>query len=247
MLILWVTLFSVLGSVWNVLAAAAFLLIREKIQRALVPYLISYATGTLLASSFLGLIPHALEHLSPLPVLSTVLLGVLLFFVLEKIIVWRHCHDSECEVHGASGTMLLIGDGVHNLTDGVIIAASFLSSIPVGIVTSLSVIVHEIPQEVGDFAILLHSGYTRRRALLLNVVSGLSSIPGAIISYYALEAMHTAIPYIMSISAASFLYIALADLSPELHRKVGVKDVIYQFFIMIAGVGTIILLLQLHP
>jgi len=165
MLILWVTLFSVLGSVWNVLAAAAFLLIREKIQRTLVPYLISYATGTLLASSFLGLIPHALEHLSPLPVLSTVLLGVLLFFVLEKIIVWRHCHDSECEVHGASGTMLLIGDGVHNLTDGVIIAASFLSSIPVGIITSLSVIVHEIPQEVGDFAILLHSGYTRRRAL----------------------------------------------------------------------------------
>ena len=246
MLILWVILFSVLGSVGNILAAAIFLLIPEKTQRDLVPSLISYAMGTLLATSFLVLIPQALEQLSPLPVLSTVLLGILLFFFLEKIIVWRHCHDPECDVHGASGTMLLIGDGFHNLTDGIIIAASFLSSIPLGIVTSLSVIVHEIPQEVGDFAILLHSGYSRRRAFLLNVVSSLSSVPGAILSYYALGVMHSAIPYIMSISAASFLYIALANLSPELHRKLGVKHGITQFLLMIAGVGTIILLLQLN-
>ena len=153
----------------------------------------------------------------------------------------------ECEVHGTAGPMILIGDAFHNLTDGVVIAASFLSSIPVGIVVGLSVIAHEIPQEVGDFAILLHSGYSKRRALSLNILSGLSTVPAAILAYYALELVHAAIPYVMAISAASFIYIALADLTPELHRKGGFCYVIRQFLIMLAGVCTIILLLQFHP
>jgi zinc and cadmium transporter len=143
--------------------------------------------------------------------------------------------------------MILIGDAFHNLVDGVIIAAAFLISVPVGIVAGLSVIAHEIPQEVGDFGILLHSGYSKQKALLLNILSGLTTLPAAVLSYFALETVHGIIPYIMAISAASFLYIALVDLSPDLHRKVGISQAIRQLLLMLAGVGTIILVLQFHP
>jgi zinc and cadmium transporter len=162
MLLAWIIMFSVLGSIGAIITAAAFLLLREKIQRILIPCLISYATGTLLAAALLGLIPNALTNVSPLPILSIVLVGIILFFSLEKLVIWRHCHNMECKVHGAAGPIILIGDVFHNLSDGVVIAASFLSSIPIGVVVGLSVIAHEIPQEVGDFAILLHGGYAKR-------------------------------------------------------------------------------------
>jgi len=153
----------------------------------------------------------------------------------------------ECEVHRAAGSMILIGDVFHNLTDGVVIAASFLFSVPIGIVAGLSVIAHEIPQEVGDFAILLHSGYSRRKALLFNALSSISTIPGAVSAYYALEMVRSSIPYIMAISASSFLYIALTDLAPELHREVRFWHAVRQFLLMLAGVGTILVVLQFHP
>jgi zinc and cadmium transporter len=247
MLILWITFFSLLGSVGAIVTAAAFLLLREKIQKILIPCLVSYATGTLLAAALLGLLSHALEITSPLPILSTVLVGIVVFFLLEKLVVWRHCHDVECDVHGLAGPMILIGDAFHNATDGLVIAASFLSSVPIGIAAGVSIIAHEIPQEVGDFAILLHGGYSKRKALLLNVLSSLSTVPAAILAYYALEIMRAAIPYVMAFSAASFLYIALTDLYPELHEKVGFGSAIRQFLLMLAGIGTMILFLQFHP
>lgn len=240
-------MFSLLGSVGAIVFASAFLSLNEKRRKALIPCLVSYASGTLLTAALLGLIPHALEHTVTPPVLSTVLAGIVLFFLLEKLLIWRHCHDEGCDIHSAAGSMLLIGDAFHNLTDGVVIAAGFLSSIPVGLATSLSVIAHEIPQEAGDFAILLHSGYSTRRALLWNLLSSLSTVPGAVIAYYALGVVRSAIPYAMAISASSFLYIALADLTPELHQKVGLGNSIQQFLLMLAGVGTIILFLQFHP
>ena len=243
MLILWIIVFSIIGSIGAVVTAAAFLLFKEKIQKMLIPCLISYATGTLLTAALLGMIPKALEYTSSLNVLSFVLAGIILFFVLEKMIIWRHCHDAECETHTAAASMILIGDAFHNLTDGVIIAASFLISIPVGIAVGLSVIAHEIPQEVGDFGILLHSGYSKRKALSLNVLSSLSTLPAAVLAYYALDAVRFAVPYVMGISAASFLYIALADLFPELHNKVGLWHSIRQFLLMLAGIGTTILFL----
>lgn len=153
----------------------------------------------------------------------------------------------KCETHGTVGPMILIGDAFHNATDGLIIAAGFLFSIPVGVAVAISVIAHEVPQEVGDFAILLHSGYLKRKALTLNLLSSSSTIPVAILAYYALEIISAAIPYVMAISAASFLYIALTYLYPELHRKVGFWYEIRQFLLMLAGVGTITLLLQFHP
>ena len=246
MLILWIIMFSLLGSVGAIIAAAAFLLLQEKTQQVLIPCLLAYATGTLLAAALLGLIPHALTHLAPRPILSTVLGGILLFFLLEKLVLWRHCHDRECAVHSTAGPMILIGDAFHNATDGVMIAASFLGSIPMGIAAAFSVIAHEIAQEVGDFAILLHGGYAKRKALLLNTLSSLSTVPAAILSYYALAMMRAAIPYVMAISAASFLYIALVDLTPYLHRKEEFGYAIRQFLLLLAGIGTILLFLQFH-
>jgi zinc and cadmium transporter len=143
--------------------------------------------------------------------------------------------------------MILIGDTIHNFADGVVIAASFLISIPLGMVTGLSVMAHEIPQETGDFAILLNSGYRKTRALLLNVASSLSTVPAAILAYVALESAEEIIPYVMSLSAASFLYIALADLSPELHANTQLSHAVRQFMLLLAGIVTILLLLQIHP
>ena len=183
MLILWIILFSLSGTAGVIIAATAFLSFSEKIQEVLIPCLIAYATGTLLSAALLGLIPHALENTDPFPILAAVLLGIILFFFLEKVVLWRHCHDIECEVHAAAGSMILVGDTIHNLADGVIIAASFLASIPLGIIASLSVIAHEIPQETGDFAILLHSGYEKKKALFLNVMSSLSTLPAAVVAF----------------------------------------------------------------
>lgn len=242
----WIITFSILGSIGAIIAASAFLLTKENVQKILVPTLISYATGTLLAAALLGLLQKSLQHISAIQVMSALLIGVIFFFSLEKLLIWRHCHDMECERHGIAGPMILVGDVFHNLTDGIVIAASFLASIPIGMVTSLSVIAHEIPQEVGDFAILLHGGYSRRRAFLLNILSSISTLPGAIIAYYALDVANYATPYVMAFSAASFLYIALADLVPELHGKMGFKHSIQQFILMLAGVATIILILYGH-
>lgn len=247
MLLLWILVFSLSGTAGVLLTAVAFLSFPQRIQKILLPCLISYATGTLLAAAFLGLIPHALEHADNATVLSTVLFGIVMFFLLEKVVVWRHCHNMECEVHSAAGPMILMGDTIHNFADGVVIAASFLLSLPLGIVTGLSVIAHEIPQETGDFAILLNSGYSKSRALILNTASSLSTVPAAIMAYYALEATEGLVPYIMSVSAASFLYIALADLSPELHTSTRLPQAIRQFVLLLAGIITIMLLLQIHP
>ncbi len=246
MLILWIISFSLLGSVGAIFTAAIFLRIGEQIQEILVPSLIAYASGTLLTVALMGLIPHAIEHTDSHTILITVLMGIILFFILEKIIIWRHCHETECRTHGTVASMILIGDAFHNAADGVIIATSFLVSIPIGITTAISVIAHEIPQEVGDFAILLNAGYSRKKALLMNTLSSLSTLPVAILAYYGLVIINDAIPYAMAIAAASFLYISLTDLYPELHQRGGFWYEIRQFFFMVLGVGMMLFLLQFH-
>ena len=164
----WIILFSLLGSVGAVLGAGVVLLLPKKPRRLLVANLISYATGTLQGAVFLGLVPKALAESSSPGILIWLLWGILFFFLMEKLVLWRHCHLPECDVHASAGPLLLIGDAFHNFTDGVIIAGAFLLSIPLGIATGLAVISHEIPQELGDFAILLESGYSRNRAFLYN-------------------------------------------------------------------------------
>ena len=203
----------------------------------------------MLASAFLGLLPHAIEHVGePHIVLPFVLGGILFFFFLEKLLIWRNCQNNDCEVHSneSAGTIILFGDAFHNFTDGIVIAASFLSSFYVGIIASISIILHEVPQETGDFGILLHSGYSKRKAYLYNTLSSSTTIPAAIIAYFILDTIAFLNPFILAISAASFIYIALSDLAPELHKKVGSKDYIKQLVLILLGVTLMAIILMFH-
>ena len=233
--------FSMLGSVGSVAGAALLLLFPERVRKTLVPCLISYATGTLLGAAFLGMIPHALEYIEPFQILAAVLAGIILFFLLEKLVIWRHCHDGACEVHSVAGPLILFGDAFHNFIDGIVIAAAFLTNTTLGVATALAVIAHEVPQEIGDFAILLNGGYSKQRAFLYNLLSSLTTLPGAVISYFFLKAAQTAVPYILALSAASFIYIAMADLIPELHKRFGISNTVRQFILFISGIGTILI------
>jgi zinc and cadmium transporter len=238
----WVIIFSLLGSVGAVLGAALVLVLPVKFRQLLVANLISYATGTLLGAVFLGLIPKALNQAASPGILAWLLAGILFFFIMEKLVLWRHCHLPDCDVHASAGPLLLIGDAFHNFTDGVIIAGAFLLSVPLGVATGLAVVAHEIPQELGDFAILLESGYSRGQALLYNTISALATLPGALLAYFLLGQIMHAVPYILLLGAASFLYIALVDLTPYLHRRFGLADSLLQLGLILAGIATIWLL-----
>ena len=246
MLLAWIIVFSLLGSVGAAAGASLLLVFPRAIRDAIVPSLVSYAAGVLLAAALLSMIPKALERSPDAPILPTVLGGIVLFFVLEKLVLWRHCHDADCPVHGRAGPLILFGDALHNFVDGVVIAAAFLVSVPLGVATGVAVIAHEIPQEVGDFAILLDGGYSRAKAFWLNTLSSATTLPGALAGYYWLGQMNEAIAYILAFSAASFIYIALADLVPELHRRVTHASSLWQFALLIAGIGSIALMRHYH-
>jgi zinc and cadmium transporter len=238
-IMVWVLVFSLLGSL-GVVVAAALLLSGESRRRHLLPSLISYAAGTLLAAAFLGMLPRALEGGHSRAVLWTTLFGLILFFILEKWVLWRHCHEAECDIHSAAGPLILAGDAFHNFVDGFAIASAFLISVPLGVSTSLAVIAHEIPQEVGDFAILLESGYARDRALIYNLLSSATTMPGALLAYFALSASMEIVPYVLALSAASFIYIAVADLIPGLHRH-SPRSGLHQLLLMLSGIATVVL------
>jgi len=243
MVLTWILGFALLGSVGAIGAAASFMLLSKRVREQLVPFLVSYATGTLLGAALLGLLPEAIEQGELTTSLGTVLAGLIVFFVLERLLIWRHCHDEgSCEFHGTAGYLILAGDAMHNFVDGAVIAAAFMSSIPLGVATGVAVIAHELPQEVGDFAILLDNGFTRRRALKWNLISGSTTIPGALLAYAGLQHLPQFNATILALSAASFLYIGLADLVPGLHRRIGAETGLGQFFLILAGVGTILLL-----
>jgi zinc and cadmium transporter len=233
---------SLLGGLGGLLVASGVLLIKDSTRARLIPWLVSYAVGALLGVSMLAILPKTLEDLQPSHVFTTLLLGILLFFVLEKLVLWRHCHTHDCEVHDGSVVPVLIGDAFHNFVDGAIIATAVLTSIPLGISTALAVAAHEIPQEVGDFAILLHAGYSRRRALLLNVLSGLSSAAGAVVAWMAFGWLPQALPYFLALSAASFLYVAMADLIPGLHRGRTDAGSMRQILLIGAGIASMLVL-----
>ena len=247
-MLIWIILFSILGSLGAITAAGGFMLLSDKAQNLLTGILISYATGTLLAAALLGLIPEAIEIAGndPYSIMLFVLGGILFFFFLEKIIIWRNCPDEDCDVHSeAGGPLILLGDAFHNFTDGCVIAAAFLTDFTIGIAVSVAIIAHEIPQETGDFGILLHSGYSKKRAFISNALSSSTTIPSAIISYFVLGDLSAIIPYVLAISAASFLYIALSDLTPELHRKLGFKYSVRQLLLIILGIVTMMVVFSL--
>lgn len=234
---------SVLGSLGGLLAASSFLLLGDGLRVKLVPAAISYAVGTLLGAALLALLPQALEQLPPSTALGTLLGGVLTFFLLEKFLLWRHCHDSqECEVHTSAASLVIVGDAFHTFVDGAVIAAAVLTSIPLGLTTALAVAAHEVPQEVGDVAILLRAGYGRGRALTLNLVSAAGGVLGAVAMLVASKSLPNALPYVLAFAAGNFLYVAMADLIPDLHRGHIGGSSIRQLLLIGAGIGTIVLL-----
>lgn len=236
---------SLAGGALSVLAAAAMAFVAGPSR---VNILISYAIGALLGAAFLEILPHALEHGDPHQMAGTVLFGILVFFVLEKLVLWRHCHHDHCEAHdaqapihdhGRSGMLILVGDTFHNFVDGVLIAAAFLENTQLGIVTALAIIAHEIPQEVGDFLILLHSGYSRARALAFNLLSSLATLVGAMLAYFALSDLKEWIPSLLGLAAASMIYVAVADLIPGLHKRTELKATLQQVSLIGLGIASI--------
>ncbi len=213
----------------------------------LVPILISFATGILLAAALLGLIPEAIDKVGDANVIMPYVLGgILVFFFMEKIVIWRNCRNKECEVHShASGPIILIGDSLHNLTDGIVIATAFLTNLTLGIGAGLTILIHELAHETGDFAILLHSGFSKKKALLYNFISSSTTIPAAIVGYYLIGAIDTIVPFVLAISAASFIYIALSDLTPDLHQHTDLKYSFRQLLFIILGILLMILLLTM--
>jgi zinc and cadmium transporter len=233
---------SLVGGLGGLLVASGVLLIEDSVRTRLVPWLVSYAVGALLGVSMLALLPTTLEQLPAPRVFTTLLLGILLFFVLEKLVLWRHCHIHDCEVHESSVVPVLVGDAFHNFVDGAVVAAAVMTSIPLGITTAVAVAAHEIPQEVGDFAILLHAGYSRGRALMLNVLSSGASAIGAIAAYFAFDTVPRLLPYFLALAAASFLYVAMADLIPGLHRGRTDASSMRQILLIGAGIATMLVL-----
>lgn len=237
---------SVVGGALSVLMAAFFAF---SARASWVPLLISYAIGALLGAVFLEILPEAFEGGQEAHgVTVSIMLGILAFFILEKLVLWRHCHTEVCEAHGMeshghdhgrSGLMIMIGDTFHNFVDGVIVAGAFLTDIKLGTVTAVAIIAHEIPQEVGDFLILLHSGYSRRQALALNLLSSLSMALGGVLAYFSLQAVHGWLPYILGVAAASMIYVAVADLIPGLHKRAELKATAQQVTLILLGIGSI--------
>lgn len=278
----WIVLFSLIGGVLSVSGAALVALNTNKVR---VPMLISYAIGAMLGAVFLEILPHAIEEASsPKVMTTTILFGILLFFALEKLVIWRHCHGDHCEVHavhteedcpdnqpiessgstvkfkpvthkkpsitakhthnhehdfGRSGMMIMIGDTFHNFVDGILIASAFMVDVKIGIVTAIAIVAHEIPQEVGDFFILLHSGYSKKQAYIFNLVSSLATMVGGLAAYYALRQMQELVPFVLGIAAASMLYVAVADLIPSLHRRTELRATVSQLLLIALGVSSI--------
>ncbi len=214
------------------------LLLKENMMERILFILVSFAAGSLLGAAFLDLLPEAIGEDLNLEIFNYVLLGIILFFIMEKFLYWYHCHKGKCNVHTFT-YLNLIGDGIHNFIDGIIIATSFLVSIPLGTVTSLAIILHEIPQEMGDFGILVYGGLSKRRALFYNFISALTAFLGALIAYFFLSRTDNFAPFIIAFAAGGFIYIACSDLIPELHKERDVKKSSLQFILLLTGIAVI--------
>jgi len=249
MILAWILATCIAGAVLSLGIAA---LVALHVRARWIPTLVSYAVGALLGVVFLDLLPHLFrEARDPARAAAFILFGILAFFVLEKLLLWRHHHhgpgEDPAHAHdpveghdgGRSGWMIIVGDSFHNFTDGVIIATAFLADVRLGVVTAVAIIAHEIPQEIGDFLVLLHSGFPRRRALAMNALSGLATVVGALIAYFAVSEVQAWIPEVLAIAAASMIYVAVADLIPGLHRRTALGESLAQVAFIGLGLASI--------
>ena len=213
-----------------------FIGLKESLLRRVVMVLVGFASGTLLGGAFFDLLPEAVNMINPpITIFYFVTLGIIVFFCIEKFLYWRHCHEEECQVH-TFAYISLVGDGVHNFIDGMIIAATFVLSFELGFITTLAVISHEIPQEIGDFGVLIYSGLGKRKALTYNFISALTAILGAIVTYYVVY-LRSNYALLVPFAAGGFIYIAATDLMPELHKKSHAGESIIQLLSILFGLG----------
>lgn len=226
-----------LASIGSVLLAGMILVLPKNSLEKVSNYLMYIAGGSLLGVTFMGVLPEAIEQMPYKQVFLYVLGGIIVFFIIEKIILWRICVDQKCERHmHAAAPMITIGDAFHNAVDGVAIASSFSISVEFGILATISIMMHEVPQELGDFGVLIRSGWPKRKALFYNVLSSVSAIVVGVIAYFSMTLIKNLIPISLAFSAASFLYIALADLIPEMHRETKIKNSAIQLVFVLIGI-----------
>ncbi len=253
MILLYIVLATLAGGLLSVVIAAS---LTVGLLARVVKSLVSLSAGVLLATALLNVLPEAFEsHASPQSLFATLLAGLMFFFLLEKAELYRHTHHHEGDGHhhhhhfdaqqaGRGGWSVLLGDSIHNFCDGIIIAAAFLTDVHLGVVTSLAIIAHEIPQEVGDYIVLLNAGLSRGKALLYNALSGLSAVVGGVIGYFIVGQWESLFPYLLVIASSSFIYVAVADLIPQLQQRMSLKDTAAQLAWLAAGMGIIVIVVQ---
>ena len=257
MILAYIVLATFAGGVLSVVIAAA---LTVHVLGRLVKSLVSLSAGLLLGTALLSVLPEAFEgKAQPQALFATLLIGLLFFFLLEKAELYRHGHHHEgddphhhhqhgfdAEQAGRGGWSVLVGDSIHNFCDGVIIAAAFLAGTPLGVATALAIIAHEIPQEVGDYVVLLNAGFSRGKALLFNALSGLAAVAGGVLGYYIVGPWEALFPYLLVVAASSFVYIAVADLLPQLQRRLPLRETLAQIAWIACGLGLAFAMSELH-
>jgi zinc and cadmium transporter len=211
------------------------LALKENILNKILLVLIGLSAGALMGGAFLHLLPEAVEKSTGLDVYLFVLMGFILFFLIEKVLHWRHCHKGECDVHTFQ-YMNLVGDSIHNFIDGMIMAASFVVSVPLGITTTIAISTHEIPQEIGDFGVLLYGGFSKRRAITLNFVVALTAVLGGVVGYFVSSLIENIVLFILPFAAGGFIYIAATDLVPEIRKELDMKKYMATLLVFICGI-----------
>jgi zinc and cadmium transporter len=241
-----ILLFSLPGSLAVVAASGLSLFIKDSMIERLVPRMVHFSAGALLGATFFGLLPAAARSIGERHVFAYVLAGVFGFFLLEKLMLWRHCHKHDCEVHASSGPLLLVGDSLHNFGDGIVIAAACMASAPLGLAAALSTLAHGLPKELGELVVYLHHGYSRRRAFLLNFGISLTTLLGALAGTVLLRPFPQLTGAVMALSSAGFLYVALADLIPSQRGRRTLPATVSEVILLAAGVLTMGLLTHAH-
>jgi len=244
MVLLEILLSVVFISLLSFVGVVSLALNRDTLNEFLLLF-VAFASGSLLSVALLDLIPEAMDDIG-VTAMQMVLAGIMLFFIVEKYIHWHHCGKEECHVKPAA-YLNLVGDGVHNFIDGVVIAAAYLTNVPLGVVTTVAMALHEIPQEFGDFSVLIHSGLTPRKALTYNFLSALTAVLGALVGYFALSRIDSWIPHVVAIAAGGFIYIATADLIPELHKETNRFKMIQHTVAILFGVVLMFVMLGFLP
>ncbi|MFH1630752.1 MAG: ZIP family metal transporter [Candidatus Aenigmatarchaeota archaeon] len=242
-LLIWIILFTCIGSIASLFGGVLLLYWKQKQTGKFGHLLVSFAAGTMLAAAFFDLIPEAGELMGVADMTFYVFIGVIFFFVLEKFLHWRHCHEKRCLEHNITNTeeqrfnkLIIIGDAVHNFIDGIIIAAAFIINIPLGIVTAIAVFMHEVPQEIGNFAILLYGGMKRKKIIVINLITAALALAGAVATFFLAPMIEPYLPILISFAAGGFLYIALGDLIPETHKTQCRKHIAYHTILLFVGI-----------